>query len=294
MNFVRIPFIIISIFSFAFFILPEKASAESYVEMLRAARSTDQIIEAMYQLSYYGNSTCFWDFVKYLNYTSAEDEGSRAPQIRKAAAEALGRTKDERAVKYLVERYAKEKKDEVKSSIIFGLSFHGAPEILPVIQDGLASKDENVKHQALMAAVRYGKNDTVASIKGIFANEKDASMKMTASYALYMLNDDKDGNKKYLTAGLKSEDPVLRFRSADYIGRAGIEESGGEIIKAMEIENKWWVRTEMDRALNLLYEVRKQKRIGEEAEAYKFLDKTSPPTESKKDAGTGANVPAVK
>ncbi|MGL4368136.1 MAG: HEAT repeat domain-containing protein, partial [Spirochaetota bacterium] len=203
--------------------------------------------------------------------------GSRAFAVRKAAAEALGRTKDERAVKHLVERYGKEKRLEVKESIVFGLSFHSAPEVLPVIQDALSSAEASLRYQGIMAAVAYGKKDTVAAIKGIFSSEKDDAEKMTAAFALYMLGDEKESRRAFMVNGLESQDPVTRFRAVDYIGRAGLEDAAGEIIKAREIENKWWIRTEMDRTLSILYGVRRDKQLEKDAEAYKFADTTAVP-----------------
>ena len=251
------------------------ASAESYVEMLRAARSNDQIIEAMYQLSYYGNRSCFWDFVKYLNYTSGEAEGSNAPLVRRAAAEALGRSKDDRGVQYLVERYGKEKNDTVKVSIIFGLGFHAVPEIVPVIKNALGSGNVDVRYQAVLAAERSKSKEVIPDIRAIHASDSDDTMKMVSAFALYSFGEDRAANEKYLSAGLRSPDPLVRYRAADYIGRAGIDSAAPEVIRAIEIENKWWVKSELDRAMDRIYEVKKKKRDAEAAEGFKFLEKDS-------------------
>jgi HEAT repeat protein len=266
------------------------AFAESYVEMLRAARSNDQIIEALYQLAYYGNRSCFWDFVKYLNYTSGESEGSNAPLVRRAAAEALGRSKDDRGVQYLVERYGKEKNDTVKISIVFGLSFHSVPEIVPVIKDALASQNTDLRYQAVLAAERSKSKETISDIKAIHASDKDDTMRMVSSFALYSFGEDRASNEKYLTAGLRSSDPLVRYRAADYIGRAGIDSAAPDVIKAIEIENKWWVKSELDRAMDRIYEVKKKKRDSEAAEGFKFLEKDSAPAEQT--PSSASSVPA--
>ena len=67
----------------------------------------------------------------------------------------------------------------------------------------------------------------------------------------------------------------MRCRAADYIGRAGIDSAAGEVIKAIEVENKFWVKTELDRAMDRIYEVRKKKRDAESEESWKFLDSES-------------------
>lgn len=274
------------------------ASAESYVEMLRAARSTDQIIEALYQLSYYGNKSCFWDFVKYLNYTSGEGEGSNAPLVRRAAAEALGRSKDPRGVPHLVERYGKEKNDQVKMSIVFGLSFHSEPSIIPVIKDAIASQNADLRYQGVLAAEKTGAKDLTPAIKEIRASDKDDTMRLVAAYALYSFGEDRPSQEKYLTDALKSSDPLMRCRAADYIGRAGIDSAAGEVIKAIEIENKWWVKTELDRAMDRIYEVKKKKRDAEAEESWKFLDgessSASAPAASPAEASPSAAQAPVK
>lgn len=264
------------------------ASAESYVEMLRAARSNDQIIEALYQLSYYGNKSCFWDFVKYLNYTSGESEGSNAPLVRKAAAEALGRSKDARGVPHLIERYGKEKNDKVKMSIVFGLSFHSDPAIVPVIKDALASPDADLRYQGVLAAEKTGAKELVPAIKEIRASDRDDTMRLVAAFALYSFGEDRPSQEKYLTDALRNQDPLVRCRAADYIGRAGIDSAAGEVIKAIEVENKWWVKTELDRAMDRIYEVKKKKRDAEAEESWKFLD-----SEPSAASGPAAQAPAA-
>jgi HEAT repeat protein len=267
--------------------LQTAARAESYVEALHAARSNDQIIEALYQLSYYGNKSCFWDYVKYLNFTAGEDEGSSAPQIRKAAAEALGRSKDDRGVQYLVERFGKEKNDSVKASIVFGLSFHQSPEVLPVVQSGLSSVSEELRYQSIVSAVRIAAKDTIPALKKILSTDTD-DMRIAAAWALYSLGDDAETNKKMLIAGLRSPEPVIRFRSADFIGRAGIEDASGELVKALEIENRWWVKAELDRSLNLIYEVKRKKRDAEEDKAWSSIEGSSPAAEKKENVSPSA------
>lgn len=270
-RFLRIACLVLSALPFA----AAPAFAESYVEMLRAARSNDQIIEALYQLSYYGNKSCFWDFVKYLNYAAGEDEGSNAPLVRKAAAEALGRSKDERGVKHLAERYRVEKKDDVKMSIVFALSFHSGAEVSSVIKNALASQNTDLRYQAVLAAEKTGAKEMIPDIKTIFSTDKDDTLRMVSAFALYSFGEDRAADEKYLVNGLHSSDPLVRYRAADYIGRAGIDSAAGEVIKAIEIENKWWVKAELDRAMDRIREVQKKKRDAEIEQSYKFLDTTS-------------------
>lgn len=240
--------------------LPARADFSHYIDIVKNGGSPDQVAESLNQLSYVGYKQLFWNYVKYLEYTAGEkDGGTGAVLVRKAAAEALGRINDERAVKYLIEQYKKETNSQVKASILFGLSFYRDSSINAVIDDGLSSQDEGIRYHALMAAVTVEKKDSVQKIKTLFADEKDSAMKMTGAFALYSLGDDQKANGKFLVDGLKDKDPVVRFRAIDYISRLKLDSAVNEIIRAMEIENKWWVRIEMDKALAVLYAEKRRK-----------------------------------
>jgi HEAT repeat protein len=255
-----------------------------YQDFIANGASSDQLVEALKYFSYSGNKTNFWYYVKYLDYNAGENGGTDAAVfVRKTAAEALGRIKDERAIPFLIERYKKEKKDTVKSSIVYALGFYKSADSQPMIEESIASQDEDIRFQGMMAAVTLGKKEVAPKIRAIFNAEKDEGLKVVESYALFSLGDDVDGNRKLLIAGLRSSDPVVRFRSADYLARLKIDSAIDEMSKAFDIENHWWVRIEMDRTLSILYGERRRKR--EEAESGLFpLDRPpAPKVEEKKE-----------
>jgi hypothetical protein len=273
---------------------PLFADFSRYIDIVRNGGSPEQVAESLNQLSYAGYKPLFWNYVKYLEYTAGEsDGGTGASLVRKAAAEALGRLNDDRAVKYLVDRYAVEKNVQVKASILYGLGFYRDAGIGPVIDDGLSSADENIRYHAMMAAVSSGKKDSAAKIRKLFAEEKDPAMKMTESFALYSLGDDQKANGKFLTDGLKDKDPVARYRSVDYISRLKLDSAADEVVRAMEIENKWWVRVEMDKTLAVLYAEKRRKRDELEASLYNVSPSGPQPPVNPSSSPSAAPAPSA-
>jgi HEAT repeat protein len=245
---------------------PAGAVMEYYREILQSGGSNEQVVEAIYQLSYAGNITSFWNYVKYLNYEAGESEGGgSAFLVRRAAAEALGRIRDERSIPHLVERLKNEKHDAVRASIMYALGFYPKAESSAYLSEGLSSQNEEVRYRAIMSAAGLGRKELVPAIRALYAQEKDEPMRLTIAYALYTLEDDRDTNRKLFIAGLRNRDPVVRFRAADYIGRARIDSAISEVVRAIDIENRYWVRIELDYTLAILYEERRRKREAEES-----------------------------
>ena len=88
-------------------------SAQNMLEVL-ADGPLEKKTEAMLHMGYAGNKSGFWYYVKYLNYSQKENDSHDIVMARCAAAEALGRIKDDRAIKYLTERFSVEKNDTVR------------------------------------------------------------------------------------------------------------------------------------------------------------------------------------
>jgi HEAT repeat protein len=273
--------------------IPVKSSYSYYADIVQTGGSPEQVIEALNQLSYAGIKSMFWNYVKYLDYSAGEDQGGTAAyRVRKAAAEALGRLKDDRAIPYLIERFKKEKNNKVKSAILYGLSFYRSAAANPIIDESLTSQDDDIRYNAMITAVTVERKEAIPKIKNIFNSEKDAALKITECYALYALGDSPAENTKLLTEGLKDKDPVVRYRANDYIARLKIDSVVGDVLKALEIENRWWVRVEMDRTVTILYNEKRRKR--EEAEEKLFSNTYSSPLpkpeEKKEPAATAAPV----
>jgi HEAT repeats len=273
--------------------LPAESSYSYYADIAQTGGSPEQVVEALNQLSYAGYKSMFWNYVKYLDYTAGEDQGGTAAyRVRKAAAEALGRLKDDRAVAPLVERFRKEKNNQVKAAILYGLSFYRSASAYPIIDESLASQDDDIRYHAMMTAVTVQRKEAIPKIKSIFTNEKDEALKITECYALYALGDAPSENTKLLAEGLRHKDPVVRYRAADYIARLKIDSVVGDVVKALEIENRWWVRLEMDRTVTILYTERRRKY--EEAEEKIFNNSYASPSpkpeEKKEPAATAAPV----
>jgi HEAT repeat protein len=255
---------------------PAFAALDEYQEILRTGGSNEQVVDALSHLSYAGNLSSFWNYVRYLDYEAGESEGGNAYTVRKAAAEALGRIKDERSVPILIERFKKEKVDAVRAAILHSLEFYPKADSSAVLSEGLSSPNEECRFRAMMSAAILVRKDLLGQIKSMLSTEKDEPMKLTISYALMALGDDIDGNRKALIAGLNSKDPVVRYRAADYIGRLKVVQAASDVARAIEIENRYWVRAELDRTLTVLYVERRRIREADEAEAMGYGEKPAP------------------
>ncbi len=240
------------------FLRDGKLMANPYMEILKAG-THEQKIEAMLHLGYAGNKKAFWYLVKNLNAEAEVGRGSeRMEFLRCAAAEALGRLRDERAVRFLVERYNKEKSLQVKAAVVFALGLLKHGEGVPVIENALGSGIDRLVIQSLQAAARSGNSGFVPRIKEIVRNSDDKRIKLAGIYALIMLNDSVAENMKLLNQGLLDRDPVTRFWTASYIAEAGKVEGLQPLVKAREIEGIDWVRREIDSGIYRLVVARKK------------------------------------
>jgi len=157
-------------------------------------------------------------------------------------------------------------------------------DLEPALAAAKKEKEPEAKCEAKPAAAasvigggdESAEKEVAPKIRAIFNSEKDEGAKVVESYALLALGDDVEGNTKFLVAGLRSQDPIVRFRSTDCLARLKLDSAIEEMVKAFEIENRWWVRVEMDRTLAILYGERRRK--SEEAQAALYpLDKPSAP-----------------
>ena len=231
--------------------------ANPYLEFLRSG-TYERKIEAMLHLGYAGNKKAFWLMVKNLNVDDSEGRGSeRMAHLRSAAAEALGRLRDQRAVTFLVERYQKEKSLRVKNSIVFSLGLLKDRRGYGVIENGLASGETELVIQSMRAAAMTSNADFIPKIKDAMSKSGDERAALAGAYALVMMGDGIPENMNKLAAGLLSRDPVLRFWSAGYLTEAGRMEGLDPLLRAREIESTDWVRRQIDTGINRLALVKK-------------------------------------
>ena len=215
--------------------------------------SFEEQIHAMYYFGYSKNKSCFWILVKNLNKTfDKEDSSPWGERFRQAAAESLGRLGDGRAVPFLIKQYNDEKKESVKRSIIFSLGFFKDKEILPVLTDGLQSKNRDVLFESLETAASYGDTSVVSRVKSIAGTKDDTGLSVLSSYALIRLGDESEKHASLLRKELVNSDPSIRYWSAYCLSRTDRVEAIDDLIKALEIENYPWVRKEMEFALVML------------------------------------------
>lgn len=239
-------------------IYPAYAEYDALKSSLHSGDSPSVLIETINHLSYAGYKEGFWDYVRYLDYAIDEESGSDAYLVRKAAAEALGRIRDDRAIPYLVERFAKEKKDQVSGSIIFALSYYPCEQTNKIVAEGLISQNDIIRYEATIAVVKISAKNLIPDLQKEYIAEKDDSIKMAALYALSALGSESEKNNAELVSGLKNRDPVVRYRSADYIGRLKLVSALKNINSAIEIENKYWVLIQLENTKTILhYEIKK-------------------------------------
>ncbi|HPV98040.1 MAG: PBS lyase HEAT-like repeat protein [Spirochaetes bacterium ADurb.BinA120] len=230
----------------------------STIELLRSG-SYEQRLDAMLKAGFSGNKEAFYYLIGHL---SGEKEGVLSERwrtrLRAAAAESLGRLRDERALPHLVARYGREESLEVRRSILFAISFFRSEGTSEVIRDGLASSDEGVRFEAIRTAALSGGPVHVPALRELAAKAEAERVRLAAAWALAMLEDEPGKNVALLEEGLKSRDPESRFWSSVYLGEAGMRGSLEAVARAREIENMEWVKREMDTAVARLAVMRKK------------------------------------
>lgn len=251
-------------------LLPVVIFAEDYIDTLNNG-TPRQKVEAMYQLGYAGNKKAFWYCVKYLSYIPNKNDSVDAVKVREASAEALGRIKDKRAVKYLIRQYRSEKVLSVKRKIIFALSFYKDDTAIPIIKEALTIKEEGMHFEALLAAAKYQKNDFKSLLLSEFSNSKSILNKTTAAYGLLLLEPNTSDYKNYLIESLKDEEPSVRYWAVHYIRLLKMIDAEKAIIKALEIENIFWVENEMDLTLQVIYYEKYEQRKKNQYSEYEFI-----------------------
>ncbi|MBP9022389.1 MAG: HEAT repeat domain-containing protein [Spirochaetes bacterium] len=245
-------------------------SAQSMLEVL-ADGPLEKKTEAMLHMGYAGNKSGFWYYVKYLNYSQKENDSHDIVMARCAAAEALGRIKDDRAIKYLTERFSVEKSDTVKAKILFALSFYKSPDIIHVLSSALDSENENVKFQAILTSSVSGDTSLAGKIENVKNTSKDTAFTSAAAFFLANNNIDRDKNVQMLKDLLKDINPDARFWSARNLSLLDETSAIPDLVRAAEIENKYWAAIEIDMALNHLYFVKREKRSRRLSEQTDFV-----------------------
>ncbi|MBN1501730.1 MAG: HEAT repeat domain-containing protein [Spirochaetes bacterium] len=242
-------------------IFPSAGLGADSVEILENG-TPEQKIEMIYNMGYARSKRGFWYFVKYLDYLPNGNESPDSIKMREASAEALGRIEYEPAVKYLIARYEKETQIKVKIKIIFALSFYRDEKSFPVIKNALSSKDPDLRFEALITASKYENPEFKSFLETGYSESKDIPARCASAYGLYML----DKEKQYLDfiiSGLKERSPEARYWAAHYLRLIGEVSVMPHIINALKVENKYWVRNELELAA---YSLRDKEREIEESE----------------------------
>lgn len=252
-----------------------RAYAANSLEILQNGTINEKII-LMQEMGYAGNKTGFWLFVKYLNFESEGADEITASKCRQAAAEALGRIRDDRAVPYLVERYGKEKNINVKRSIMFAFRFYSDESIKEAIIDGISTEDEDLQFQAVLAAEENDDASVTGEIEKLYQSTKQGDIRATCAYILYKKNEE-EKYYNFLLTSLTDRSPDTRYWSAHYLGELKIFSSTSSLIKAIEIESVKWVKRKMEDSIARIYYGEKtRKRIAEHKKIDKLIKQKDP------------------
>jgi hypothetical protein len=212
--------------------------------------TVERRIEAMLTLAYAGNREVFWICVDNLGRTSGDESGpTREERLRRAAAEALGRLRDARAVQFLVARYSEEKKILVKKSIVWALSRFRHKDALPVIRDAIASGERDLVFEGARAAAASGNREFAAPLRGVAEKSDEGRVRAMALYALITLGEDADAHASSLGAYLGMKDPELRYWAAILLAEAHRKEQLVPMFRAREIESVEWVKRALDESI---------------------------------------------
>ncbi len=252
-------------------VVTSTAGAADYFHWLKHG-SWEQRVHAMYHLGYSGYKPSFWLLVEYLNKEFEEPNDSRlGVRVRQAAATALGKLKDDRAVQHLVERYKKEKKPRVRKAILFSLGFYDKQQIAEIVQSGLKDDSPEVQWEALQTASSLGDKAPVGAVQQFASSNDDPGVEIIASYVLYESGQEKEKNRDVMLNGLKNKDPEVRYWATHYAAKALGVEALDPIIRASEIESVYWVMKEMDDSIYRLSRERKRQREQEQLDTVKNL-----------------------
>ncbi len=247
--------------------------AESLMFKRLKTGTIEQKTEAMYHLGYARNRKAFWLYVKYLSFTPLGVDGLPAIQCREAAADALGRIRDPRAAKYLLERWKIEKQPSVRRKIIHSLRNYQDEEIADVIRAGMKDEDERIVFESIVSSAYY-KNDALsADLKSYFDSTESTTLKLACAFAQVMLNSNADDNALFLRKSLTNNDPEVRYWSAFFLAEADRVEAIRDIERALEIEYRYYVARELDMALTRLRFSVKAKRQLREYNEYERIIK---------------------
>jgi hypothetical protein len=216
----------------------------------------EEKIEAMHQLGYSKNKKSFWYLVKYLSFKPHETDSERTIQARMAAAEALGRLQDERAVDYLIEAWKTEENEMVKEKIMFAFRYYKNESIKEIIKEGLQDQNLSIVFQTLLSAAHYRDESLTENITAVFNETEDEIVKTAAAYSIMKIKDD-DTAQNYLRDSLKSDKPWRRYWASYFIADARLVTLLSDILKSLEIENVVWVEREMERTVVVLRNERK-------------------------------------
>lgn len=263
----------------ALILLPTLVAADP-LRMLENG-TLEQKIDAMRHLGYSGNKAGFWYFVRNLRYTQKDYDSTVLIECRAAAAEALGRIRDERAVKFLTEAYPAETNTHVRSRIVYALAFYPSdPSIVPAITDALGANTEELLFQGILASAMVRHESFASALSAIRQKHASPAFRATAAYALASAGNARTENIALLRDYLRSPDPEARFWAARHLGMLGDIASIKEVSRAIEIENRPWVSGELDSTLNILYRRRRSLIEQRNTEQFDFILKSEPATES--------------
>ncbi len=240
---------------FVIFTFSNSSAEHIFLKRLKDG-SIEQRIKAIYSLGYAKSKAGFWYYVKYLNYQPDQGELT-AVLCRSAAAEALGRIKDKRAIKFLIERYKKEKNDSVKERIVFAFGFYTDPQLIPLVKSALNSKNKDLKTQAILTAAKMNEKSFLPEIKQIFNTEKDVAVQCTAAFAAIRYDKEYEKYAAKLKEYLINKDPFVRLCAAEYLALSAQISAISDLQRAIKIENKEWVKENMQLSLYRLLELKK-------------------------------------
>lgn len=231
----------------------------------------EQKTEAMLHLGYARNKKVFWYCVKYLDYSLKDEDPPQIIRLREAAAEALGRLKDERAVKYLVNRWKVEKNIRVKRKIMYALSFYRNEAMDELINEGLQSDNTDLQFETLLTCAHYNKKELADSIASVYKESENDVIKAAASFTLIQLGSDQQTHTDNLKESLTSKDPELRYWAAHFLGASRRLDALSDLSKALEIENRSWVRQEMQQSIIILHVYRAELKKAAEYNKYEKI-----------------------
>lgn len=173
----------------------------------------------------------------------------KSPQVRQAAADALGLMTWREAIPKLSEMLLKDGEPAVRQQAAIALSYMADQRSGPALAQALDDENQAVRYAALhtLGVLKYlPAEEQVAAL----LSSKDINMRRSAIAALGQMQARNSGAA--VAAALSDPEPPVRLEAVKAVGETGYREAAPELVKLLDAANQPQLRVESALALSKL------------------------------------------